>query len=138
MEPFRVWWTTSPPDLPFLTGWVGGPRAEALAGISREERVRLGLESLSSIFGQRTTELSRWLQADYAYDWTTDPYSRGAYSYGRVEAASARETLRRPVAGTLFLSGEALATGGRNATVPGALSSGLRTAAELLKTPVAA
>src|SRR5205823_6106923 len=29
-EPFPVWWTTTPPELPFLTGWTGGPRAKGL------------------------------------------------------------------------------------------------------------
>jgi monoamine oxidase len=132
-EPFPVWWTTTPPELPFLTGWAGGPRARALAGQSEDELVRLALQSASSIFGHSVDDLEHWLRAAYCHDWSTDPFSRGAYSYGGVGAAAAREVLRTPVAGTLFLSGEALAPQGRNATVPGALVSGLRTAAALLE-----
>jgi monoamine oxidase len=132
-EPFPVWWTTTPPELPFLTGWAGGPRAKPLAGRSHEERVRLALQSASSIFGHSVDNLERWLRAAYSHDWSSDPFSRGAYSYGGVGAAAAREVLRRPVEGTLFLSGEALAPQGRNATVPGALVSGFRTAAALLE-----
>jgi monoamine oxidase len=136
-EPFPVWWTTSPPDLPFLTGWVGGPRAVALAGKTQDQMVRLALQSVSSIFGLDADTLAGWLRAAYSHDWTSDPFARGSYSYGGVGASSARETLRAPVAGTLFLTGEALADEGRNATVTGALTSGLRAAAALLKVPVA-
>jgi hypothetical protein len=37
------------------------------------------------------------------------------------------------VSGTLFLSGEGLVDEGRNATVPGALTSGIRSAEALLQ-----
>jgi len=132
-EPFRVWWTTTPPELPFLTGWTGGPRARGLAGRSHDELVKLALQSASSIFGYSVQDLERRLRAAYSHDWLSDAFSRGAYSYGGVGAIAAREVLRTPVAATLFLSGEALDTQGRNATVPGALASGLRTAAIVLE-----
>jgi monoamine oxidase len=134
-EPFPVWWTTSPPALPFMTGWIGGPRAGSFANLSLRELVPRALESLSSIFGHRARTLGRWLRAAYAYDWSSDPYALGAYSYGGVGARAARETLRQPVGGTLFLAGEALTGEGRNATVAGALTSGLRTAAAVLRAP---
>jgi monoamine oxidase len=137
-EAFPVWWTTSPPNLPFLTGWIGGPRAGSVAGLSQRELVPRALESLSSIFGYSAATLAEWLRAAHTYDWSTDPFALGAYSYGGVGAAAARETLRQSVGGTLFLAGEALADEGRNATVPGALSSGRRTAADVLETVAAA
>lgn len=133
-EPFPVWWTTSPPSVPFLTGWIGGPRAGSMANLGLKELVGQALLSLSSIFGYNSATLARWLRAAHAYDWSSDPYALGAYSYGGVGAAAARETLRQPVGGTLFLAGEALAVQGRNATVAGALSNGLHTAAALLDT----
>jgi monoamine oxidase len=131
-EPLPVWWTGSPPDAPFLTGWAGGLRAEALAGQSQEVVTRLAVQSLASIFGHPVSRVEQWLQRSYTHDWSRDPFSRGAYSYGGVGASAATELLRRPVADTLFLAGEAVNGQGRNATVPGALSSGLRTAAQLL------
>jgi monoamine oxidase len=130
-EPFPVWW--APPKLPLLTGWAGGPRAKPLAGRSKPELTMLALQSASSIFGVAVEDLERWLRAAYTHDWFTDPFSRGAYSYGGVGAATARETLSTPVSGTLFLAGEAVAPPGRNATVPGALASGFQTAAALLE-----
>jgi monoamine oxidase len=136
-EPFPVWWTTAPPTQPFLTGWLGGPRAQAMVGLTQDDVVRLALQSAASIFGQTVGELESRLRAVYTHDWSADPLSRGAYSYGGVGALPAREVLRKPVAGTLALAGEALAGGGVNATVSGALSSGLEAAAALLDVPVA-
>jgi len=133
-EPVPVWWTSSPPEVPFLTGWAGGPQALRLAGQTVKQLIPLALVSAARIFGREARELARELRAAYSHDWTSDPYARGAYSYGGVGAARARELLRRPVSGTLFLSGEALVDGGRNATVPGALISGMRSAEALLQT----
>jgi monoamine oxidase len=136
-EPFPVWWTGSPPDAPFLTGWVGGPRAQALAGQTIDQLIPMALRSASSILGVPGETLAGWLRAAHSYDWTSDPFSRGAYSYGGIHAAAARKALRQPVKNTLFLCGEALGDEGRNATVPGALSSGLQAATLALQTPVA-
>jgi monoamine oxidase len=132
-EPFPVWWTSSPADLPFLTGWIGGPKAQSLSGNSIQQLIPLALDSASSIFGHPRNVLAAQLRAAYCHDWTADPYARGAYSYGGVGAARAREILRQPLSNTVFLAGEALADEGRNATIPGALSSGLRSAAALLQ-----
>jgi monoamine oxidase len=134
-EPFPVWWTGSPPDAPFITGWVGGPRARAVSGRTIDQLIPLALQSASSIFGVSGETLARRLRSAHSYDWTSDPFSRGAYSYGGIHAAAAKEALRQPVKNTLFLSGEALSDQGRNATVSGALSSGLQTAALVLGTP---
>jgi monoamine oxidase len=136
-QPFPVWWTSPSPTQPFLTGWVGGPRAHIMAGRPEEEVASLALQSVANIFGQRVSNIEPRVRGVYTHDWSTDPFSRGAYSYGGVGALRAREILRKPVAGTLFLAGEALAGGGVNATVSGALTSGLQAAAALLDVPVA-
>jgi monoamine oxidase len=136
-QPFPVWWTAAPPTQPFLTGWIGGPRAQVMAGRSQEEVAHLALQSVASIFGRPLTMLQSRIRAIYTHDWSTDPFSRGAYSYGGVGAIRAREALRRPVAGSLFLAGEAVAGGGVNATVSGALTSGYSAAAAVLKEQVA-
>ena len=133
-EPFPVWWPASPRTAPFLTGWAGGPQAAPLAGLSRQELEDRALRSVSRIFGTRVPALRQRLRGSWSHDWTSDRFSRGAYSYGGVGAGRARQVLRRPVADTLFLAGEAVEGEGHNATVPGALSSGLRAANELLAT----
>jgi monoamine oxidase len=136
-EVFSVWWTGSPPEVPLLTGWVGGPRAAGLRGRTQDELAAVALQSLSNIFGLDISTLESRLQAAYSHDWSGDPFSRGAYSYGGVGAGPAVQLLSRPVANTLYLAGEAVAGEGRNATVPGALRSGYSAAARLVKAPVA-
>ena len=129
-EPIPVWWTVLPSPAPMLTGWIGGPRAAALAGRTADAMLALALDSLASVFGREAAELRARLQSAYWHDWVADPFARGAYSYGGVGAAEAREVLGRPVLETLYLAGEALAGAGRNGTVQGALATGRR-AAEL-------
>lgn len=131
-ETFPVWWSALPARVPVLTGWAGGPRAAALAGRGEEAMLRAALESLASVFGRDVAELRSRLRLAYAHDWTADPYAGGVYSYGGVGAIEARATLVRPVDRTLFLAGEAVAEGGRNATVHGALASGRRAAAQVV------
>jgi monoamine oxidase len=136
-QPFPVWWTAAPPTQPFLTGWVGGPRAQVMAGRSQEEVANLALQSVASIFRRPLAMVESRVRAVYTHDWSADPFSRGAYSYGGVGALQARESLRKRVGGTLVLAGEAVAGSGVNATVSGALTSGLQAAAALLDEPVA-
>jgi monoamine oxidase len=77
--------------------------------------------------------LARRLEAAYLHDWQSDPFSRGAYSYGKVGADGAHEELGRPVEDTLFFAGEASDVSGNNGTVHGAIASGRRAAAEIVQ-----
>jgi monoamine oxidase len=137
-EPFPIWWTSLPSRAPALTGWTGGPRAAALAGRAEEAMLRAALGSLGSIFSRDEKDLRSHLGRAWWHDWETDPFAGGAYSYGGVGAIEARAALGRPVAGTLFLAGEAIAGEGRNGTVDGALETGRRAAALVLEGPPAA
>jgi monoamine oxidase len=134
-EPFPVWWTALPSRAPIITGWVGGPRAEAMAGQEEGAMIRAALESLASVFDRDVGELRSRLRLAYAHDWSADPLAGGAYSYGGVGAIEARATLARPAGRTLYLAGEAVAEDGRNATVHGALISGYRAAERVLAHP---
>jgi monoamine oxidase len=127
-EPFPVWWTSLPRKRPILTGWAGGPRAARLAGLESEVLLARALESAGAIFGEPPAALRDRLVQSYTHDWLSDPFARGAYSYGGVGAREARRLLASPVTGTLFLAGEATAEAGRNATVHGAHASGRRAA----------
>jgi monoamine oxidase len=137
-EPFPIWWTSLPSRAPALTGWTGGPRAAALAGRGDAEMLRAALGSLGSIFGRNERDLRSRLRRTWWHDWVSDPFAGGAYSYGGVGAIEARAVLGRPVGGTLFLAGEAIAGEGRNGTVDGALETGRRAAALVLGGPPAA
>jgi len=131
-ESFPVWWTALPSRAPVITGWSGGPRGALLSGKGEDTMVRAALESLASVFGRDVGELRSRLRVAYAHDWSADPLAGGAYSYGGIGAIEARGALVRPVEGTLFLAGEAVAEEGRNATVHGALVSGYRAAERVL------
>jgi len=129
---FPTFWTCKPLRAPLLTAWVGGPRATRISGLSAEELTHHALESLLSLFGNRSAgEIE--LEAVYAHNWQTDPFARGAYSYVTVGGDSARRTLAAPVEDTLFFAGEATDTTGEAATVTGALLSGLRAAREVIQ-----
>jgi monoamine oxidase len=71
------------------------------------------------------------LEHAYYHDWQNDPFSRGAYSYGKVDGDGMEEALAKPIENTLFFAGEATDTGGHNGTVHGAIASGHRAAAEI-------
>jgi len=125
---YRTWW--SRPDAPILTGWVGGPPAAALP---RVQLLDLAIHELREIFGRSEADLRRLLRDWRFHDWSTDPFSGGAYSYTRVGGLSAPDDLARPIANTLFFAGEATASGPAQGTVHGALASGFRAANQALE-----
>ena len=77
--------------------------------------------------------LQHQLDATYFHDWQNDPFSRGAYSYGKIGADGAQQALTAPIANTLFFAGEATDVTGHNGTVHGAIASGQRAAAQILE-----
>jgi monoamine oxidase len=129
---FPTWWTMSPERTPIITGWAPFQSAERLSGKSQDFVVDESLQTLSRLLNLRNDELSKLLEAAYFHDWQSDPFSRGAYSYGKVGSDGAQGTLASPVESTLFFAGEATDTTGHNGTVHGAIASGMRAAREIL------
>jgi monoamine oxidase len=130
--PIPTFWTPVPARAPLLVGWAGGPQARRVgAGASRKQLVQRALGSVHTLFGAGVDAAAQ-LQALYYHDWQRDPFARGAYSYVTVGADSARATLGRPLAATLYFAGEATDTADEAGTVTGALQSGLRAAHEIL------
>jgi len=129
---FPTWWSALPFRTRFLTGWTGGPGAEALAGLGREELEDRALRSLSRIFRMKASSLAALTEIFLHHDWIRDPYSQGAYSYLAVGAVEAPSRLAAPVARTLYFAGEATTPGGIAGTVEGAIESGVRAASALI------
>ena len=127
-----TWWTTLPKRVPMLTGWAAFRRAEKLSSLPDQQVGPRAVRSLAELLHQPVHRLEDLLDASYFHDWETDPYSRGAYSYGGVGADGAQEALGSPVENTLFFAGEATDVTGNNGTVHGAISSGKRAAREIL------
>ena len=132
-EWFPTWWTAMPHRTPVITGWAPFDCAERLSGKSRAFVVNQGLEILAKALKIGLEDLQQCLEGAYFHDWQTDPFSRGAYSYGKVGADGAQEALACPIDNTLFFAGEATDTSGHNGTVHGAIASGYRAAAEVLR-----
>jgi monoamine oxidase len=130
---FPTWWTAMPERVPIITGWAPFECAERLSGKSHSFVVERGLATLSRLLHASVGSLESDLEAAYCHDWQTDPFSLGAYSYGKVGADGAQEALGRPVENTLFFAGEATDTSGHNGTVHGAIASGYRAAGEILQ-----
>jgi len=126
---FFTWWTSHPMQAPLLTGWMAGSAADRFAAPASETVVAEALASLARILGRKIPRP----EAVYFHNWQADSFFRGAYSYVPVNATRARETLAKPVSGTLFFAGEAADVEGHGATVHGAMASGRRSARLLLQ-----
>jgi monoamine oxidase len=128
---FPTWWTTSPRKLPVLIGWAPFHCAARLSGRSESFVVEQSIETLHRLLGLSTQKLHTLLEHAYFHDWQADPFSRGAYSYGKVGQEQAHQALAEPIENTLFFAGEATDTEGQNGTVHGAIASGRRAATEI-------
>jgi len=126
-----TWWTALPSHLPRLTGWAGGPRAEALLDQDEASQIGQSLDALSQILQVPRRLLDQQLEAWALHDWRRDPWSLGAYTYPAVGAQHAHRVLARPIADTLFLAGEATVAD-EVGTVSGAIRSGRRAAKAVL------
>ena len=133
VEPFPTWWTLAPIRSPLLTGWAGGRRAEKLYQKEENEIVSEALNSLSKILRLERNDVEDLLEEYYFHNWANDPFSRGAYSYVAVGGLEAQEILSSPLQDTLYFAGEATEHTGRNATVHGAMMTGIRAANEVLR-----
>jgi monoamine oxidase len=131
-RPFPVWWISHPGARPVVTGWAGGRNALTIAGFGEAERVTRALEGLGAALGVEPGRLRSELLGAFTYDWQSDPFARGAYSYAGVGGRHAGTELGAPVESTLFFAGEATQSDGSNATVHGAIMSAERAAKELL------
>jgi monoamine oxidase len=130
---FPTWWTASPAKWPILTGWAPFRSADRLSGHDHAFVVRRALETLSSLLRVGPSELEKMLEDAHTHDWQTDPFSLGAYSYGKVGCDGAQEALAEPLENTLYFAGEATDTTGNNGTVHGAIASGNRAAEQILE-----
>ncbi|HTD68325.1 MAG TPA: NAD(P)/FAD-dependent oxidoreductase [Candidatus Limnocylindria bacterium] len=127
-EPIPTWW--SDPRGPFLTGWAGGAKADALLTRTPAQLEALALDILSRLFSVPISNMQSELVASHTYDWAHDPHVRGAYSYIPVGGLFLPKQLGAPVDHTLFFAGEATAPDAQMGTVFGALESGQRAVRE--------
>src|SRR5262249_26048422 len=130
---FPTWWTTMPMKAPLITAWAPFRSAQKLSRSAPSLIVERSLETLSELLAVEVKDLENWLEDAYFHDWQSDPFSRGAYSYGKVGSDGAHTALAAPLENTLFFAGEATDTSGNNGTVHGAIASGYRATAQILR-----
>lgn len=126
-----TWWSAAPVRAPLLTAWAGGAAAAELLAQPERARLRAMLAACADSFGVPRARLERDLAAACTHDWSSDPFSRGAYTYVAAGGSGAARRLAAPLSDTLFFAGEACDEEGTG-TVEGALASGVRAAAEVL------
>jgi hypothetical protein len=80
------------------------------------------------------SDLRNIIGYSYVFNWSKYDEVLGAYSFSTTDSISARKILNTPLAGTVYFTGEGLYDGAYSGTVEAALSSGAKTALELLKT----
>ncbi len=111
-----------------LMSFTSGADAEKLGVMSHERRLRAALEATTRVWEEAP---EHWESAAVKY-WNEDPWVRGSYSFHGVGQAGFREIARRPE-GPVHFAGEHTA----NASMNGAIASGLRVASEITGRPVA-
>ena len=114
---------------PLAVANLGGDGARDLCRAGEVAAVAFATERLGAILGSKARGA---VQTGRLAAWWTDPYAHGSYSIVAPGQAEARDRLRAPVGGRVFLAGEALAGGGAM-TVGGATLDGERAAREVLK-----
>jgi monoamine oxidase len=127
-----VWWTPLPVESRTLTGWIGGPRCEALANLTAEQLGDLACKTLAPIFSLTAEAIRAQLVACYSHDWQHDALACGAYSYVPAGALDTCAKMTQPADSTLFFAGEHTDITGHWGTVHAAIRSGLRAARQVL------
>lgn len=125
-----TWWPVGTAEQPGLMGYIGGPAARRLAELGQAAAIEQGLNELSELFGP---DVRPHFIKGKLVDWSSDPWSRGAYTYTPVGAGQARAELAAPLPPALFFAGEATSTNGHLATVHGAIETGWRAAEEVMQ-----
>ena len=119
-----------------MTCFSMGENAQFMTALPDDAaRLKQVLSDLDAMFaGQASSNFEDGL----VQDWSSEPYVRGSYSYPAPGSYpdgndSARQVLAAPVGGKLFFAGEATHNEAPS-TVPGAIQSGERAAAEIHST----
>lgn len=113
-----------------LLGFNGGARAIVMEAMSDTEITAEAMQVLRAMYGPDIPDPIQVTQTR----WNEDPYAKGAYGYlaAGADVVSTRQALARPVLDRLFFAGEATSTD-HYATTRGAMESGARAAAEIIR-----
>jgi monoamine oxidase len=131
--PYPTWWTRAPVRSSVLVAWQGGPCAAELSGRGAPARLAIALRTLASLTGREEKFLRAELVQCLEHDWTSDPFSGGAYTYVACRGSAAAKMFQAGSGeGGVFFAGEATVNGPDRGTVHGAIRSGEIAAAACL------
>ena len=129
---FPTLWTLLSLRLPLLTAWIGGPQAQRLSSLGGDEVSRQALHSVAQFLDVSEASVLDELVAVHTYDWSADPWSRGAYCYLMVNGQKAPALLAQPLRDRLYFAGDAT-NSDPTGTVEAALASGREAARAVLR-----
>ena len=132
-ESVPTWWTQHPQTSYLLTGWCAGPHAEAVKQLSNADLFKKAVQSLARCFALSTKKIEEKISAWRVFNWATDPYTCGGYSYAVVNGQRMIEAVAQPVEDTIYFAGEGLHWGPQIGTVEAALQSGHKAAEAILQ-----
>ncbi|MET4159480.1 NAD(P)/FAD-dependent oxidoreductase [Agromyces sp. PvR057] len=126
---WHSWYDLTPlHGTPTLLTFAAGPAARETRDWQDRRVVESVLAQLARLYGDRVEQPTHV----HRTDWQGDPFARGSYAYMTVGSTTAdHDDLATPVGGVLHLAGEATWTDDP-ATVPAAMLSGHRAAANVL------
>lgn len=127
-----TWWTQYPAGSRVLTGWLAGSNAKKFIALDNQKILEAALQSLAFIFRIREEEIKQKLVASEIFNWSKEPFTRGAYNYATPGALQFKKIISEPMENTLYFAGEGLYTGKETGTVEAALASGLEVAKRIL------
>lgn len=115
--------------MPILVALSGGSFAKSLEKLSDQTLQENIMTLLRRVHGNKIPQPEAMIRTK----WTSDPFSRGSYSYIPVGTpAKARDVLAQTVGERVFFAGEATSRD-YPATVHGAFLSGIRAAQQIIK-----
>jgi monoamine oxidase len=117
-----------PMGRPVIEAYFGAQLARGLAEAGGEAMADFAKQELASLLG---SSFPARLTAIAHSSWSTDPWSRGAYSYAKPVCAEERAVLAAPVAERLFFAGEACSRA-HYSTAHGAFETGWEAAGQAL------
>jgi monoamine oxidase len=132
-EIIPTWWTQLPSNSGLLTGWLGGQQVLRVKGRSQKEIGEIAIDSLSKTVNIPAADLKAMLIAQEVHDWSSNPFSQGAYSYSMLPTSEARKKFCQPVDDTIYFAGEGYYEGSSSATVEAALDSARKVVEKIQK-----
>jgi len=113
-----------------LLAFVMGEQAEYLTSLGSDTAITTALlQELDTMYnGQATLNFL----SGVVFDWTKEPFIKGAYSFSTVNMGDARLIAAQSVDNKLFFAGEAMNINGHHQTVQGAVESAYKAVNDLI------